>query len=273
MDMLNDIFNAIPSIPTLTPEVNLLLRTILMGCGIILALSVVCRLLLGRRSSVNHTFSSVMGILSLYVLGVLLYQSSLHISTLLDVLPFVSVQEDQLVIFTFANASFPQICGQLLSAFILAFLMSLMDTVIPAGKHLVLWLLFRCATLLAAFFILAFLLWISNTYLPKDFQIWTPAILVVTLLASMFLSLLKPFLGAAAAATPLLSGFYGFFFAALVGKQITKAVSTTLLLSLLVIALNYFGIHLILLSSLSICVMIPVVLGLLGLWYLIGHIL
>ena len=66
---------------------------------------------------------------------------------------------------------------------------------------------------------------------------------------------------------PLIGALYTFFFANVIGKQITRSVLTTIILSLLIFALEHLGISTISISLESLMLYIPYGAGLLGLWY------
>jgi hypothetical protein len=72
---------------------------------------------------------------------------------------------------------------------------------------------------------------------------------------------------------PLIAALYTFFFASVVGKQITKAVLTTFLLSMLVLGLNYLGCAVISIATAALMAYIPFVIILIVLWFIVGHIL
>lgn len=241
-------------------------------CAIVVGL--LGRLFFGRRSGLNRAVSSSLGILMLYVLGVALYISGLHFDGLLTSLPFVQVQGDSLAIFAFSQFPFPVICAQVLRMVILAFVMNLLDRWIPRGKNPFTWLLLRCLCLAAATAAQLLIVYLVNTFLPQLFATWAPVALLLILAAMLLLGVLKIFVGLAlATVNPLLGGLYTFFFSTLVGKQLSKAVFITALLSLLVYALEQAGWLLILLTGISIPLLLAVMAGLLLLWYVIGHLL
>ena len=74
-------------------------------------------------------------------------------------------------------------------------------------------------------------------------------------------------------ANPLIGALYTFFFSNVIGKQISKAVFTTLILSAVVYALNYFGYAAISISAGVLGNYVPLLAVLLILWYLLGRVL
>ena len=102
-------------------------------------------------------------------------------------------------------------------------------------------------------------------------------------LLSLLLSavmLLVPVIGSAETATgygyftianPILGAIYAFFFSNKIGKQLTKAVLTTVILTVLVLLLCHFGFGIIPVGQAVLISYIPLLGLLLILWYLIGH--
>ena len=96
------------------------------------------------------------------------------------------------------------------------------------------------------------------------------ALLVVLLLVGA----LKIVVGAIlATVNPLIAAFYTFFFATVVGKALSKAMLTTLLLSLLVYGLNYIGCTVISIASAALIAYIPFLIVLLIIWYVVSKVL
>ena len=243
-------------------------------CAALLVLGFLCRLIAGKRSDFNHALSSSVGILAVYILGIFLYGTSTALSGLLASLPFVAVHDGALALFTFQSASWSEICAVLVRMIVLAFLVNLIDTLLPKGKNFFIWLLLRLVTVLFAVVFQGLIVWLSETYLPESFLTLAPVILIGILVAMLLLGALKLLVGIAlATVNPIIGALYTFFFSSLVGRQISKAVLTTLLLSALVYTLTHFGYFVISLAGLSVVTLLPLILILLALWYLINQIL
>ena len=250
------------------------LKDIAIVCVIFLVLSFLGRMIFGKRSNLNHAISSAIGILSVYMLGVFLYGTSHILAGLLASLPFVAVHEGTMALFSFTGAEFQEICAMLVRTVVLAFLVNLLDTLLPKGKNLFTWLLFRLITVFLAVLCQGLITWLSETYLPATFIHYAPMILLGILVAMLLLGVLKVFVGIALATiNPIIGALYTFFFSSLVGKQLSKAVLTTILLSLLVHGLNYLGYSVISLVGISLLPLLPVILVLLALWYLVNQVL
>lgn len=271
MAYLQSLFDTIPSIEL---DTALFLKYAAIACAGVLVLGLFGRILLGKRSNLNHALSSTVGILAVYILGIFLYGSSSALSGLLASLPFVAVQDDNLVLFVFQTANRTDICAVLVRMIVLAFLVNLIDTLLPKGKNFFLWLLLRLITVLFAVFCQGVIVWASETYLPETFLSLAPMILIGILVALLLLGGLKLLVGIAlATVNPIIGALYTFFFSSLVGRQLSKAVLTTLMLSALVYALTHFGYCVISFVGLSVVTFLPLILILLALWYIINQIL
>jgi len=271
MTYLESLFNTVASIELDTVS---FLKYAALLCAGLLALGFLCRLLFGKRSDFNHALSSTVGILAVYVLGIFLYGTSTALSGLLASLPLVAVQDGKLALFVFQGASWTDICAMLVRMIVLAFLVNLVDTLLPKGKNFFLWLLLRLLTVLFAVFFQGVIVWLSETYLLEAFLSLAPMILIGILIAMLLLGALKLLVGIAlATVNPIIGALYTFFFSSLVGRQLSKAVLTTLLLSALVYTLTHFGYYVMGLAGLSIVTLLPLILILLALWYLINQIL
>ena len=271
MDYLYTILETIQSVKV-DPISFLIHATVILGC--ILVLGFLIRLLLGKQSGLNHAISSAIGILFLYILGAMLYGTSTYLSGLLASLPFVAVANGNLALFCFHGADFQQICEMLVRCITLAFFVNLLDTMFPKGKNFFMWLLFRLLTVFLSVIIQTLLVWAASAFLPADFLKLAPMILLGILVLMLLLGALKLLVGIAlTAVNPIIAAFYTFFFASMVGKQISKAVVTTGILCAIVAVLNHFGFVVISLSLLALPVLLPVIIVLAGIWYLINRVL
>lgn len=256
-------------------SINLNFNTI-VKTGLVLLLgtfliSVVGRFVFGKRSALNNAVSSAIGILFIYAITIVVNSYGIAIRSLLAPLPFISISEDVVHIFTFKGTTYPEICTQLLNMVILAFLVNLADGWLPKGKNLFTWLLFRILTVIigAAMHILA--VGLLARYLPEGIVTYAPSVLLAILVILLLTGALKILVGAAlTTVNPIIGALYTFFFATIIGKQITKAVLTTLLLSLLVLGLNYLGCTAISIAAGALLAYIPFVIVLIILWFIVG---
>lgn len=232
--------------------------------------SVFGRFIFGKRSALNGAVSSVIGILFIYGVTVVLKSSGAQLDHLVAPLPFVQIRGSEMTIFSFFGVDYTVICGELLSAVILSFLVNLADGWLPKGKSIFGWLFFRSLTVVIAYLLHLVVVGLFTTYLPEGIVTYAPTILLGLLVILLLTGALKILVGALlATVNPIISGLYTFFFATVIGKQVSKAMLTTLLLSLLVLALNYTGITTISIAMTALTAYIPFVLALVILWYVV----
>lgn len=244
----------------------LLVGTLLIGF--------IARFIFGKRSSFNHAVSSAIGILFLYALTVVLYSAGAGYEAFIAPLPFVSLAGDQLTLFNFSGAFYATVCSELLSMIILAFLVNLLDTVLPRGKKLLGWLFYRCLTVVLAMALHLLVTYLFTTYLPEGIVTYAPTILLCLLVVMLAVGALKLVVGLVlASVNPLIGALYTFFFATLVGKQLSKAVLTTALLTGIVYALNYIGVYAVSIASAALVAYIPFLVLLVIVWYVISRVL
>ena len=246
----------------LTSVVVLLIGTLVLG--------LLGRFVFGRRSNFNSAVSSSIGILFIYAITVVLCSTAAVDARLIAPLPFVTISGDAMRIFSFAGSDYTAISAQLLSTVILAFLMNLADSWLPKGKRFFGWLFFRCLSIVIAYLLHLVVVGLFTTYLPEGIVTYAPVILLALLVLMLLTGVLKILVGALiSTVNPIIGGLYTFFFATIVGKMISKAMLTTLILSLLVFALNYTGISVISIAVAALTAYIPFVLLVVVLWYVV----
>lgn len=240
-----------------------------------LILGIMSRVVLGKRSSLSHSLSAVMGILFVYVVTITLYTfKPWNLDILLSPLPFVTFSDHYLIIHPITDLQFSALCEQLLSLIILSFLINLIDSFMPQGDNVISWLLLRVITILVCFALHLLVSWAFHTYLPGVLVDYAPVILlgvlavmllsgVVTLILGLVISITNPFLGA----------MYSFFFSNVVGKQLSKAIFTTGVLCVILYLMDTFGLIVIIISPAALLTYIPLAIAMVVLWYLIGYLL
>lgn len=240
-----------------------------------LILGVMGRMVLGKRSSLNLSVSSALGILFIYALTVVIY--TFHpwkLEMLLSPLPFAAFHGDYLILMPISDLQFPALCGQILSLLVLAILVNLVDTFMPKGKNVFLWLLFRLMTIAACMGLHLTVNWAFRTYLPNILVTYAPMILLLALCFCLLSGLVNLLLGLViASANPFLGAMYTFFFSNIVGKQVSKAVFSSAIICAVLYLLDLFGYTVICISAAALLTYLPLALVLLLLWYLIGSVL
>lgn len=236
-------------------------------------LSAFGRFIFGKRSALNNAVSSAIGILFLYAVTVVLNSAGTQFESFVTPLPFVTISGEQMRIFSFENAHYTVICSELLSMVILSFLVNLADGWLPRGKNIFSWLFFRCMTVVLALLLHLVTVGLLATYLPGGIVTYAPVILLALLVVLLLTGALKILVGAVlTTVNPLIGGLYTFFFATIIGKQVTKAVLTTAILSALVAVLNYIGCTTITIAAAALTAYIPFLLILAVLWYIVCRI-
>lgn len=240
-----------------------------------LILGIISRVVLGKRSSLNHSLSSTMAILFLYAATVVIYTfKPWNLESLLSPLPFATFSDHYLIIHPITDLHFTALCTDLLSLMILAFLINLVDSLLPSGEGSFSWLLLRIITVLGSFALHLTANWAIDKYLPDIFVTYAPTILLCTLLIMLLSGIASLILGLFIAITnPFLGAMYSFFFSNIVGKQISKAVFTSALICLILYFMDHFSLIVILITPAALLTYIPLAVVLLILWYLIGHLL
>lgn len=259
-------------------SLNLDFDNLLKIAGVLLVgsvlLSLFGRFVFGKRSVFHCSVSSAIAILFVYAVTVVIKSLGAPLEAFLSPLPFVDFNGDALYFFVFQNAHYTAICSQLLSMVILAFLTNLADGWLPAGKKFFSWLFFRCLTVILSLLMHFIVTYLFTTYLPEGLVTYAPTVLLGVLVLMLLTGALKIVVGVAlSTVNPIIGGLYTFFFATVIGKQVTKAVLTTAIISLLVLLLNYFNCAVISIAASALIAYIPFVLILIALWYVVSHVL
>lgn len=240
-----------------------------------LILGVLGRLVLGKRSSLNHALSSSIAILLIYAVTVLVYTfKPWNLEILLSPLPFVTFAGDYMILLPLHDTAFPALCTEILSLVILSFLINLLDTLIPKGDSVLHWYGLRLVTVILCMGLHFGVCWAFETFLPDFLVTYAPTVLLFVLLFMVFSGVASLILGAILTLnSPFLGAMYTFFFSNIVGKQVSKSVFTTVILCVVFFLMGYFGYTIITITAAALLTYIPLALVLLLLWYLIGHVL
>lgn len=240
-----------------------------------LILGVISRVVLGKRSSLNHSLSSAIGIGCIYILTVIIYTfRPWELEQLLSPLPFVTFSGEYLILLPIADAQFNALCQQILSLVILSFLVNMLDSIVPKGENILSWYILRLLTVVLSMVLHLIVNWAMHTYLPELLVDYAPAVLLITLAVLLFSGIFSLVIGLViAVSNPFLGAMYSFFFSSIIGKQISKAVFSSAVLCLTFWLIENFGYTVICISAAALTAYIPLVLILLVLWYFIGHLL
>lgn len=250
------------------------LNNVLVAAGIILLgtllLCVIGRFVFGKRSTLVAAVSSAIGIIFVYALNIVLPSAGAEFQKYITTLPFITVTGSEMTLFSFTGADYTVICSEIVSLIILAFLMNLIDRVMPKGKNVFLWIILRVLTVILAQAAHLVITGLMTMYLPEGILIYAPVIILAILLLMLLTGALKFLVGLVlTTVNPLIAALYTFFFANVIGKQITKAVLTTAILALLVFGLEKLGITTICIAAGALTAYIPLAVILLVLWFIV----
>ena len=240
----------------------------------VLLFSLIGRFVFGKKSNLSYALSSVIGIIMMCALLVGLRYAGPKFTAFIAPMPFIQISGDTLTLLDITSADYTVLCTELLSMIILSFLFNTVDRWIPKPKNLLGWLFFRCLTVAITLILYLIASALILRYLPEGLVTYAPVVLLAILVLMLLTGALKLLVGVIlSTVNPLIGALYTFFFATIVGKSITRAVFTTGLLSLLVIALKYIGVMGISIAASVLVVYIPFLLLLLILWYVINRLL
>lgn len=240
-----------------------------------LILSLLGRLVLGKRSSLNHSLSSVMAILFIYAVTIVVYTfKPWNLENYLSPLPFVTFFNDYLVVMPVVGIYPTVLAQELLSLIILAFLVNLLDILIPRGKSIAGWFCLRFFSVGLAMVLHLAIHWAFHTYAPDLLVEYAPLILLILLVALLLMGFINAVLGLLIAINnPFVGAVYTFFFSNIAGKQLTKAVFTTGILCVILFLIDQYGFSFIHIAIPALSAYIPLAGICLLLWFLIGHFL
>lgn len=263
----------LPSVEQIQKQVQELVPYLTIFAVGLLILGILGRVFLGKRSAANHSVSSAMAVLFIYIVSIAIYSfHPLNLKQYISPLPMVTMAENTLVLFPFHGTSLHLICTQILPLLILSFLVNLLDDIIPQGKTIPGWFLLRFLTVALAMILHLILVGAFNHFLPNVLVQYAPMILLGVLVLLLGLGLLNVLLGLVlTAVNPILGGIYAFFFSNMIGKEITKSVFTTILLCVFFFALESMGFVALDISQSSLITYLPITCLTMVLWYLLGH--
>lgn len=230
------------------------------------------RFIFRKQTLLGSAASSSIAIIFIYVVTVLIMTVATQLRSLVSPLPFVSITEESFSFFTFHGESYMVIASQLLSMIILSMLVNLIDDWLPRGKHLLNWLFFRTLTVAIGFAAHYFITLLFNSYCPEFIITYAPTALLTILVLMLLTGALRLIVGLVlTTVNPIIAALYTFFFANIIGKQITKAVLTTAVLSGVIILMEKLGIASLSLQSGALVAYIPFLLLLILVWYVVSR--
>ena len=270
---LKSLLGAAASAAVSSIDIGSSFKFILVFAAALLGAGLLVRLLFGNRSDLNHAMSSSAGILTVYVLTVIIYAfQPKGLENLLSPLPFVTFVNDYLFVLPFRGTSFETLCSQILALVILSFVVNCMDALLPEGENPFTWFLSRFLSVILAMGLHVAANWAINKFLPTLIVYHAPAVLLVILLSCLLLGVFKLILGIfLTVVNPVLGALYTFFFSSHIGKQLTKSVLSTAILCGVFYVMDHFSYLIIHISPAALPAYLPLLPGFLVIWYLLGH--
>ena len=240
----------------------------------VMVTSLLFRIILGRRSSLNRAVCAGIGVLCIYVLTVIVYTFNPgNLEQFLAPLPFVDFSGNSLHIMRFSQEPFSALCAEILSLIILVLVYNVADSLLPDGESTVSWILLRSLTIIAATVVHYLVSALTKDYLPELLVSYGPTILLFCLVASFLAGIVGALLGLVVAViNPILGLLFHFFFASRLGKELSKAVLTTAILIGLVAVLHRLGYGVISISAVALLSYIPLLLVLVTLWWVLERV-
>lgn len=244
---------------------------------VVLAVIWLVRRIFGKDSGLKQALVSSLGILVLYGLYVVICTfDPAGLRRFTAPLPYVRFGGGYVTLFDFSAASFPDICVEVLSMLLLAYLVNQIGSFAPSKVKPLRWLITRLLCAFLSIFVHYLVYGLLNkfvlTALPGPLVEYAPMILVSILLFMFLLGLLKFILGLfLTVVNPLLGGVYAFFFMNKIGKNISRAIGTTTALTLFTAALRHFGCASFSIAPEKLVSYIPFCLCIMLLWFITGH--
>lgn len=243
---------------------------LLIVASLVIITGIVFRIFFGKNCQANKSVSAAIGLGFLYALTITVYCINPYdLSKFLSPLPFVLFREDILIIVPFAGGDTPFVCTEILSLIILCFIVHTVSKFIPSGKSFFSWIISRIIVVCASIFLNLAAIMVMRTFFQSGIASFAPAILLAILGIAIIIALFNPLLCIIfTIVNPVVGILYTFFFNNLIGKQLTKAVISALLICTMFFIMESNGWSVISLNAdntfiFSICgiVLIP-------LWYL-----
>lgn len=266
-EFLDQSISAVPVSFQNVLSLTLILSVLLFLCGFVF------RVLFGKQCIVNRVISGSLELFFIYFFTIAVYTlDPWEFSQYLSPLPFAIFRRDILILTSVADYSFTSTAPAILSMLILCFIIHLLYYLLPKGKKLFSWFLWRLISVVAAIFLNLAANWTLNLFLPGLVAEYAPIIVISILACAIVIGLFNPLLCIIfTVVNPLFGLLYTFFFSNAVGKQITKAAFTTVTVCAVFYVIEYFGLSVIDITSAAIITYAPVCLIILGIWYVFDH--
>lgn len=268
--------SVLPQISALAGSIDWmdLLKTVLIFAVVIFATGTVLRMIFGKGSNLTKAVSACVTILLIYLTAILIYLFLPDYRAELPALPFITVDAQHFALWQLSNLGDSLLYSSILKLAILAFLVNLLEALLPNGKKFLTWYLWRTVTVLAALVAYGSVCHALGEVFPELFTVWAKPLVLgfwaVILLSGVLKVLLSIVL---TAVNPIIGALYTFFFSNLLGRQFSKSILTTVILVILADILNQIGFVQFAFSDFSLAAYGPACLILIATLYLFGKFL
>jgi len=247
--------------------------TLILLLGV-LAVCVICRFIYRKKTLLAEAVSSSIAIIFICVVSVLVLVLADDLRSYIAPLPLVEISGDSLSFFSFRGASFPVIAAELLGTIILSFLVNLAEQWLPKCKNILKWFFWRCITVMIGLALHFLVSWLFNRFLSQGVIQYAPAVLLGILLIMLLTGALKFVIGLfLTTVNPIIAALYTFFFANVVGKQVTRAVLTAGILCGMIALLEKYAISGLSIAAGALVAYIPFLFILILVWYVVNRLL
>lgn len=238
-----------------------------------LLVSSLCRFLFGKKAQLGKAITAAMEILALYLICAAIDRFGLRWELFSSPLPFLAAEDGSLGLLNVCSLPFSDLCAHVLRLLLIALAVNLLGSVLPEGKKLPVWLVFRCLTVVCAIG--------ATIALDAALSQWTqgiweyaPALLMGVLVLLILLGSLKLPVGAALfVANPVIGALYTFFFANFFGRALARALLSAALVTTVLCLPAQLGLSFAAVASVGWILWIPGVAALVLAWYAVDRIL
>lgn len=256
-----------------TPDVLAVGKLFIGFMVIVLGISLVSKLLFGGSSALTRSMANAVSILLVYVVTIVVYiLKPWSLEKLLSPLPYVSFCAQALVIHPFEGVGFSSFAGKALAMVELSFLVTVSSSFIRSDASAIRWFISRFVSIVVAILLHLAANWAIKTYLPTLFTQYAGAVLLALLIIAFLGGLSKIILSLFLATVhPMLGFLYGFFFSSRIGKMVIMSILSAAIVTVVFSVIEYLGYAVVFIAPRDLLSYIPLGLGLIILWYLIGH--
>lgn len=271
---MDDLTSILPAVGEFAASIDWMavLKTSAIIIAAFLILGGIFRLLFGKGSKTSRAVSACLSIGLVYLAAILLYVFVPELRSSVSQLPFITVTQDHFLLWDLRLLGEELLYPSLLRLALLAFLVNLLETILPEGKKFITWYLWRTVTVLASLAAYVGVNHLAAMFVPQIFGVWAKYIILgfwaVILLSGLMKGLLAVIL---TVVNPIIGAIYTFFFVSKLGSQCSKSILTTLLCAAVFALLNNAGINQFAFADFSLTAYGPICVVLVVMLYLFGR--